>query len=537
MPPTASSGNARLEKYQNPFAHGALRTFFLIQCKDMKKSEKNRVEKVKKLLYQQKIRDLRQIEDYKLSVCHPHSAGIDIGSREIYVAINPETAAGLDEPVVRSFGTYTSALRECLDWLSFCGVEDVSMESTSVYWKNLYDILEEGGMKVCLVNPRKFRMVPGRKTDVLDCQWLQTLHMYGLLSGSFIPQGEVRKLRSLMRERDKTLKDRTRYIQRMQKAMVEMNLMLVNVVKDITGKTGMAIIKAILDGERSPSALAALRDGRCRRDAVEIALALEGDYKDDQLLLLRKNLRAYEFFCGQLDELDQEIEKLLLAFPSAKTEVAMLPPEPEAQAPAPDTPVELQPERKRGRPRKRQEDKTKPGKNDLNTACDLAKELLRINGTDLTAITGLGANTILQIMAEVGTDMSKFHSAKHFAAYLGFVPRNKITGGNIKSSKTDRIKSHAAQAFKKVVPSLSQGDSYLAAFYRRLVPRIGTGKAIVAVCRKLSIIYYNALTLGTEFVEKGAEYYRKQQEERERKYLQKLAARYNYSLSPAAVAQ
>lgn len=505
----------------------------------MKKSQKNRVEKVKKLLFKQKIRDIRQLEDYKLSVCHPHSAGIDIGSREIYVGVNPEVAAGLDEPVVRSFGTHTAALKECLAWLSFCGVEDVSMESTSVYWKNLYDILESGGMKVCLVNPRKFRMVPGRKTDVLDCQWLQTLHMYGLLSGSFIPQGDVRKLRALMRERDKTLKDRARYIQRMQKALVEMNLMLVNVVRDITGKTGMAILKAILGGERDPKALAALRDGRCRRSGEDIALALEGDYKDDQLFLLRKNLEAYEFFSGQLDGLDREIEKLLLAFPSAERQAAPEMPEPEgAGARVPSSTPTAEPRGKRkGRPRKHPRGMPSPGKNDLKTSCDLGKELLRINGADLTSITGLGVNTILQIMAEVGTDMSKFHSAKHFAAYLGFVPRNKITGGTIMSSKTDRIKSHAAQAFRKVVPSLSQGDSYLAAFYRRLVPRIGTGKAIVAVCRKLAILYYNTLTLGSGFVEKGAEAYRKQQEEREKKFLYKLAVKYNFELTSVLMAQ
>lgn len=505
----------------------------------MKKSQKDRVGKVKKMLCQQKIRNLRQLEDYKLSVCHPRSAGIDIGSREIYVAVNPEIAAGLDEPIVRTFGTHTSGLRECLGWLSFCGVEDVSMESTSVYWKNLYDILEAGGLRVCLVNPRKFRMVPGRKTDVLDCQWLQTLHMYGLLSGSFIPQGEIRKLRSLMRERDKTLKDRTRYIQRMQKAMVEMNLMLVNVVKDITGKTGMSIIKAILSGTRDPKALASLRDPRCRKDEDDIALALEGDFKEEQLFLLSKNLQAYEFFCGQLDMLDREIEKLLLCFPSAKGNEPVPVPEKDATsgqcAGQPQTGEP--PKKKRGRPRKHPQGKPSPGKNDLRTTCDLAKELVRINGTDLTKITGLGPNTILQIMAEVGTDMGKFHSAKHFASYLGFTPHNKITGGVIISSRTDRIKSPAAQAFKKVVPSLSQGDSFLAAFYRRIVPRVGTGKAIVAVCRKLAMIYYNAITLGSEFVEKGAEEYRKKQELREQKYLHKLAAKHNYSLSPLAVAQ
>lgn len=499
----------------------------------MKKSQKERVEKVKNLLEKQKIRSLRQLEDYKLGVCHERSAGIDIGSREIYVAVNPEIAAELGQPIVRTFNTYTSGLKECLEWLRYCGVEDVSMESTSVYWKNLYDILEGGNLKVCLVNPKRFRMVPGRKTDVLDCQWLQTLHMYGLLSGSFIPQGDIRRLRSYMRERDKILKDRTRYIQRMQKALVEMNLMLVNVVDDITGKTGLSIIEAILSGERDPKSLAAMRDPRCKKSEEEIALALEGDYKQEQLFLLKSNLLSFRFFCNQLDAVDHEIETLLSNFPDCMTAPA--------PAPAPEQPKECgqseAPKKKRGRPRKHPEGRGKPGKNDLKTSCDLQKELLRINGTDLTALTGLGANTILQIMAEVGTDMSKFHSAKHFASYLGFTPHNKITGGAIISSRTDRIKSHAAQAFKKVVPSLSLGKSALAAFYRRIVVRVGTGKAIIAVCRKLAIMYYNALANGIQFVEKGADNYRKQQETRERNYLLKLAKKHNFSLSPIAVAQ
>lgn len=494
----------------------------------MKKSAKNRVEKVKNLLAKQKIRSLKQLEDYKLSICHVRSAGIDIGSREIYVAVNPEIAAELDQPIVRSFSTYTSGLRECRAWLEYCGVVDVSMESTSVYWKNLYDILEGVGIRVCLVNPKKFRMVPGRKTDVLDCQWLQTLHMYGLLSGSFIPQENVRKLRSYMRERDKILKDRSRYVQRMQKALVEMNLMLVNVVDDVTGKTGLSIIESIVEGERDPKVLASLRDGRCKNSEEEIAKALEGNYKSDQLYLLNSNLRAFRFFSDQLDAIDKEIEQLLSCFPDGMR--GSQPPEP-VTGPLKNSETE-EVKRKRGRPRKYPEEKNKPGKNDLKTSCDLAKELTRINGVDLTAITGLGSNTVLQIISEVGTDLSKFHSAKHFASYLGFTPHNKITGGVIISSRTDRIKSHAAQAFKKVVPSISRGKSALAAFYRRIASRVGTGKAIIAVCRKLAIIYYNAVTQGIEFVEKGAESYKKQQENRERSYLVKLARKHNFALAP-----
>lgn len=260
-------------------------------------------------------------------------------------------------------------------------------------------------------------------------------------------------------------------------------------------------------------------------------MALEGNYKSDQLNLLNSNLRAFRFFNEQLGAVDSEIEQLLPCFSDGVNRNLSAEPVTDPV----EKPETKEVKRKRGRPRKHPEGRNNPGKNDLNTSCDLARELTRINGIDLTVITGLGANTVLQIMSEVGTDMSKFHSAKHFASYLGFTPHNKVTGGVIISSRTDRIKSHAAQAFKKVVPSISRGKSALAAFYRRIAARVGTGKAIVAVCRKLAIIYYNAVTEGIQFVEKGAECYRKQQEDREKKYLEKLARKHNFALAPVSL--
>jgi transposase len=469
----------------------------------MKKSQKNKSAEVVKLLSKQKIRNMQELDSYKLSICHPDSAGIDLGSREIYVALNPAIAAELDLPIVHTFSTFTSGLYACRDLLVSCGVTTVSMESTSVYWVNICDVLEASGIKVCLVNPKKFRMVPGRKTDVLDCQWLQTLHLYGLLSGSFHPESQIRKLRSYMRQREKLLQDRTRYVQRMQKALIMMNLMLVNVIDDITGKTGLDIIRAILQGERDPRRLAALRDGRVKKSEEEIAEALTCDYKEEQLFLLELNYNAYCFFGQQLEKIDSQITALLKSFP-LKQEVTL---------------------GETGKPKK--QIKKSGGKNALQTKENLNELLFNIAGVDLSSITGLQTNTILQIIAEVGTDMSKFPSAKHFASYLGFVPHNKITGGVIISSRTDRIKSNAAQAFKKVIPSISQGKSALACFYHRIASKAGTGKAVVAVCRKLAMIYYNVLTFGKDYVDEGQAVYKKKLEEKEKMLLIKLAKKHN----------
>lgn len=475
----------------------------------MQKKQKNKREEVIRLLKKQRVKDVKELDSYKLSVCHPASAGIDLGSREIYVAIHPGIASELDLPIVHVFNTFTADLLSCRDLLVSCGVNTVAMESTSVYWTTIYSILEEAGIEVCLVNPKKFRMVPGRKTDVLDCQWLQTLHLYGLLRGSFHPGENITRLRSYMRERDNIIKDRSRYIQRMQKALVKMNLLLPNVVDDITGKTGLLIIRAILAGERDPYKLAALRDGRCKSSREEIARSLQGYYKQDQIYLLGLNYEAFTFFDNSLVRIDSLIADLLNTFPLKEDGTK--------PCPAPT-----------------KNKYTRKGKNDLRCKQDLRDTLYHITGTDLTAIPGLQANTILQVISEVGPDMSKFPTANHFASYLGFVPHNKITGGYVLSSRTDRIKSPAAQAFKKVIPSISQGKSALGAFYRRIAPRIGKARAIVAVCRKLAIIFYNTLKFGNTFMERGQENYSKIQEQREKALLMKLAKKHDMILQTSA---
>jgi len=466
----------------------------------MEKKLKDKQAEVIKLLEKQQIRDVKDLESYKLSVCHPQSAGIDLGSELLYVALSPAIAAEMGLPIVHKFGAYTSELLRCRDLLKNCGINTASMESTSVYWTTIYAVLRDAGMEVCLVNPKKFRMVPGRKTDILDCQWLQTLHLYGLLRGSFHPDAEVEVLRSYMRERDTLIKERATYIQRVQKAMTKMNLLLHNVIDDITGKTGTNIITAILAGERDPKRLAAFRDPHVKKSEEEIAEALTGYYKEDQLYLLKTNWQTYCFFDKQITDIDHQIAEALKRFPLKKAVT------------------------------EKREDNGKSvskGKNDIRTKENIEDSLYHIIGADLSRLPGIRSLAILQIIGEVGVDMKKFPTANHFASYLGFAPHNKITGGRVISSRTDRIKNSAAQAFRKLIPSISRTKTALGAFYRRLAPRIGIPQAITATCRKLAILFYNTIIYGQDYIEQGEADYLKKQEAWEKKKLIKLAAKYN----------
>ena len=474
----------------------------------MEKELSNKQKEVIRLLEKQKIRDVKDLESYKLSVCHPFSAGIDLGSRELYVALSPEIAAEMDVAIVHRFETFTKDLLACRDLLVFCGINTVSMESTSVYWTTIFSVLQEAGIEVCLVNPKKFRMVPGRKTDIADCQWLQTLHLYGLLRGSFHPGPEIEVLRTYMRERDSIIKERSTFVQRMQKALTKMNLLLYNVIDDITGKTGTLIIEAILKGERDPEALAAFRDPRVKKSEEEIIEALTGYYREDQLYLLKINYQSCCFFDKQLNELDKQITLALKRFPLKK-------------------------EKKEKRPDNGKS--TGRGKNNIRTKENLEDRLFHIPGVDLSCLPGVRANAILQIISEAGTDMTKFPSAKHFASYLGFVPHNKITGGHIISARTDRIKNSATQAFRKLIPSISQTKTALGAFYRRLAPRIGKAQAITATCRKLAVLLYNTIAFGTQYTEQGELFYKQKQEQWERKKLALLAKKYNCNIIPVAL--
>jgi len=391
------------------------------------------------------------------------AAGIDIGSRSHFVAV-PE---GTDEQPVREFSTFTGDLERLAEWLIGCGVTTVAMESTGVYWIPVFEILESHGLEVKLVNARHVKNVPGRKSDVLDCQWLQQLHTYGLLRGAFRPVEQVCTLRAYVRQRAMLVRSAASYIQRMQKALAQMNLQLHNVVTDITGVTGMRIIKAILSGERNPKVLAAMRDQRCKNSEATIARSLKGNYRPEHLFSLGQAVEFYEFYQSKIADCDRQILEQLKSF--------------DAQDFPHDTPPS-----------------------------NVGEALLRMAGVDLTSIDGIDTNTALKIISEIGIDMSRWKSAKHFASWLGLSPGSKISGGKVLSSATKPVANKAAAALRMAAFTLFNSKSALGAYLRRLRSRVGAPKAITATAHKLARLVYTMLKHGTEYVDAGQEYYEQQ---------------------------
>ncbi len=411
------------------------------------------------------------------------AAGIDIGSQEHYVAV-PES---LDKESVRSFGCFTEDLNEMADWLVKIGITTVAMESTGVYWIPAFEILEERGLEVILVNAHHVKNVTGRKTDVKDCQWLQQLHTYGLLAGAFRPEDDYCELRAYMRQREMLVSSRSTHIQHMQKSLRQMNLLLDNVVSDITGKTGLKILREILLGERDAIKLASYRDNRCRNSIETIAKSLKGNYRNEHLFTLKQAVELYDIYDEKLNDCDTTIEKCLSQLVKQTDQVF----------------------KKKKSPKK---------VSDLNF--DLSPYLYDICGTDLTEIDGLSEHTVLKVLAETGINMSKWKTAKHFVSWMGLSPDNKISGGKILSSKTIKTKNRAKHAFKLAAFALSNAKSGLGAYYRRLRARLGAPKAINATARKIAVIFYNMLKHKTA--------YKKQtQEEYEQVYNQRLLKNLN----------
>jgi transposase len=336
---------------------------------------------------------------------HPNAAGLDIGASEIYAAV----PTGRDTECVRAFPTFTADLKRLANWLEACGIETVAMESTGIYWLPIYEILEARGFDVYLVNSRHAKNVPGRKSDVLDSQWIQQLHTYGLLRASFRPEAEICALRSLVRHRENLVRYRSVHIQHMQKALQLMNLLLTQVVSDITGLTGLKIIRSIVAGERDPATLAQHRHALCKRSQAEIAKALEGNYKPEHLFALEQALEAFDFYDQQMQRCDREIEACLGSLPS-------LPPAPGAEPP---------------KPRRQKRRKNQPH-------FDLATSLYQAVGVDLTAIDGIDSLTAQTIIAEIGLDMSRWPTVKHFASWLGVAPNHEISGGRVLRNRTRR---------------------------------------------------------------------------------------------------
>ncbi len=398
-----------------------------------------------------------------LPVLKPNAAGVDIGAREIFVAV----PADRDPEPVRSFQTFTEELHRLADWLTSCGIETVAMESTGVYWIPLFQILEARGFEVCLVNARYYQNVPGRRTDVSDCQWLQYLHAVGLLRASFRPGQEVCTLRSLLRHRDRLIQMASVHVQHMQKAMDQMNLQLHHVISDITGLTGLAILDAIVAGERDPKVLAQLRNGRIQASEEVIIKSLVGDYRPEHLFTLRQSLEACRYYQRLIADCDREIEQQLGRF---KDQVDV-----KAQPLAPP------------KVRRKKLYSNEP-------SFDLRQHLYRIFGVDLTAVPGMNALTAHTLLAEVGPDLSKFRSASAFASWLGLCPDNDVSGGKVLSVRTRRVKNRAAWAFRMAANALYKSQSWLGNFFRRMRARLGAPKAITAAAHKLARIVYHLLT-------------------------------------------
>lgn len=428
------------------------------------------------------------------------AAGMDIHADEIWVCV-PEDR---DEQSVCQFGTCTCDLHALADWLAHCGVRTVAMEATGVYWVPIYEILEERGFKQCLVNPQSAKSIDGRKSDLLDCQWLQQLHTYGLLRASFRPEADITALRAYVRHRESLLRQRTVQIQHMQKALELMNVKLTEVVSDITGDTGMQIMRAIVSGERTPKKLASFRNFRCKRTEEEIAKALEGNYRPEHLFSLGQSLELFDFYNHQLMACDREIEKQYTVF------------EPQIDSQADP----LLPGKSQARRRK------KANYPDY----DLRTTLYEMCGVDLTAIGGLDVLLIQTIIAEVGLDMSKWPSDKHFTSWLGLAPNNKVSAGKVKSRKTKPIKSRANQAFRLAAQSVARSHSALGAFYRRMRAKHGAPKAVTATARKIAVIFYHMLKTKEPFHEPGEDYYQERHKERAIRSLRRKAAKLGLSL-------
>jgi transposase len=415
-----------------------------------------------------------------MSVVNTHAAGIDIGAQFHVVAVDPEWSS---EPV-RSFRSFTADLHELARWLKQVQVTTVAMESTGIYWLPAFEILEAQGFEVVLVNARDAKGVPGRKTDVNDAQWLQQLHCYGLLRASFRPQLDVATLRSYLRQRERLIEYGASHIQHMQKALMQMNVQLHHVVRDVTGVTGMKIIRAIVAGERDPKSLAQHRDVRCKASIETIEEALGGHYQDEHVFELTQAVALYDFYQTQIAQCDERIESALKRLQAS------------AEVPDPLPPARCRTHQPNG------------------FAFDVRTALYAMLGVDLTEIHGIGPSVALKLVAECGSDMSKWASSKHFTSWLCLSPGNKISGGKVLSSKTRRSSSKAAAALRMSAVVLGKTDTALGAFYRRLSARIGKAKAVTATARKIAVLFYNTLRFGIKYVDPGATYYEERYRER-----------------------
>lgn len=436
-----------------------------------------------------------------LPVVHQHAAAIDIGSRFHVVAIAPELS---DEPV-QSFQAFTGDIERMADWLVASGVRTVAMESTGVYWVPVYEVLEDRGLDVIVANAREVRAVPGRKSDVNDAQWLQRLHACGLLRASFRPTREIAALRAYLRLRERHLDYAAAHIQHMQKALTFMNLQLHHVVQDITGVTGMRIIRAIVAGERDLDVLTTMRDVRCKATPATVRASLVGNYQPEHLFALSQALVLYDFYHVRIAECDVEIEKMLKALNADRTSPSEPLPEPRHRTRQPNA-----------------------------MSFDTRPVLYQLTGVDLTQIHGLGPYLALQMVAECGTDLSRWPTAKHFTSWLTLSPGCKISGGKVLSAHTRKTTNRIATQLRLTAVSVGRTNTALGAFYRRLAARIGKAKAVTATARKIAMLFYNAMRFGMKYQDPGADQYEQRYRERVIKQLRRRAEAFGLTLQEAA---
>ena len=457
---------------------------------------------------------LRQPPSHEpLHVTHRHAAGIDVHANIHWVAVPPEDAPlpPPDHPPnlpahVRSFGACTADLIDLANWLAECGVKTIAMESTGIYWIPLFELLESRGFEVLLVEPRQSRHAPGRpKSDVLDCQWLQRLHSYGLLTASFRPADQVVVLRSYLRQRQMLIRYGSQHVQHMQKALEQMNVKLAEVVSDVSGVTGMAIIRAILRGERNPLELAKLRNDHCKRTEAQIARALYGNWRAEHLFALQQAVTLYDCYRQQLQVCDEQLHAYLGTFA----------------------------DQSQGRPRPQRQVRRRRERRPNDPASDVANLLYRIAGVDLTVLEGIDANTALVILSEVGRDVSRFPTAKHFSSWLGLSPQHQGSAGKIRSRRVQHGASRAGRTFRLAVLGCHHAKHALGAFYRRIQARAGSPKAIVATARKLAERVYRLLKYGAEYVCQEMEAYETAYRKRLLKGLARRAAELGYRLELA----
>ncbi len=440
-----------------------------------------------------------------LQVANPHAAGIDVGCAEHWVSVPP----GSDPQPTRCFGCSTAELNRLADWLVQCGVETVVMEATGNYWVALYDVLEARQLQPVVVNPRYAKNMSGKKGDIPDCQWMQKLHTYGLFANSFRPSQEIRTLRAYMRQREVLTGAASEQIQHMQHALTEMNVQLANVISDISGETGLAIIDAILAGEREGRKLAGLKNERIHASLEKLAAALEGHWKDEQLFGLEQARRSYAHFQAQLQECEQRIGQQMLAIQGRSAES----PAPAAAGPVPE--AKLSAVVPTGGAQRR---------------VFIGGQLERILGVDLTQIDGIGPVAAQVILSEVGTDLSYWRSEKHFASWLGLCPDHRISGGKILGRATRPVVSRARNILRLCAYTLNHSQSWLGAKFRRLKHKLGAPKAIVAMAHHLARLIYRLIKGGQPYVDKGMAAYEAKYRTQRVQWLQKQAKELNLQL-------